>query len=183
MTLHWYVIRVQNGKEERVRDGIQKRIAAAGLTDKVAQALVPVERVTEVRGGKKRVTPRKIYPGYLMLQADIDDESDPRAEEVWFIIRETPGFGDFVGSHGRPDPMSDDEVNRILGKMEESEKEPTVSVGFARGDMVRVKDGPFLGSEGTVEEVDAEKSKVRVMLNVLGRSTPVELNLWEVETI
>ena len=183
MTLHWYVIRVQAGKEERVRDGIMKRIAAKDLTDKVTQALVPVERVTEVRGGKKRVTPRKIYPGYLMLEADIDDEDDPRAEQVWYVIRETPGFGDFVGSHGRPDPMSDDEVSRILGRMEESEQEPTVKVGFSRGDMVRVKDGPFLGSEGSVEEVYPEKSKVRVMLSVLGRSTPVELNLWEVESL
>lgn len=183
MTLHWYVIRVQAGKEERVRDGIMKRIAARNLSDKVTQAIVPCERVTEMRGGRKRVTARKIYPGYLMIEADIDENADDRAEEVWYLIRETPGFGDFVGSHGRPDPMSDEEVARILGKMEESEKTTTIEVGFSRGDNVQVKEGSFLGYEGVVEEVDTEKGKIRVLINVLGRSTSVELDHWEIETV
>jgi transcriptional antiterminator NusG len=183
MTLHWYVIRVQAGKEERVKESILKRIQTHGLNDKVTQALVPTERVTEVRAGKKRTVARKIFPGYLMVEADIDGDEDPRAEEVWFCIRDTPGFGDFVGSHGKPDPMSDQEVEQILGKMEQSKRAPSVEIGFQRGDQVRIKEGAFLGYEGSIEEIDAEKGKVRVLINVLGRSTSVELDHWEVETL
>lgn len=182
-TLRWFVVRVQSGREERVRDNLMKKIKAAGLDDKIPRVLVPTERLTEIKGGRKKITQRKIYPGYILLEASVDDADPKKSEELWFMIRETPGFGDFVGSHGHPTPMSDDEVNKILGQMTESEESPKLAIAFKKGDTVKIKEGPFEGFDGVVEEVNTTKGTVRVVVTIFGRATPVDLEYWQVESI
>jgi transcriptional antiterminator NusG len=174
--MKWYVIRVQSGREDRVRGNLIKRIKQAGLEHQVGQVVLPSENVTDIRGGKRRVTKRKIYPGYLMLEMDLTDD-------VWFLIRETPGFGDFVGAHQRPVPMTEEEVQQILGEMEASREKPKLSITFGKGDRVKIKQGAFENFDGVVEEVNSEKGLIKVVVTIFGRATPVELGYWEVEPI
>jgi transcriptional antiterminator NusG len=176
MAMQWYVLRVQSGRENKVRDSLERRIKAAGLDGNVPTILVPTETITEVKGGRKRVTRRKIYPGYVMVEMDLDDD-------VWFLIRETPGIGDFVGSHGKPVPMEPHEVDRILGDMERQEEKPRLKIEFEPGDSVKIKEGPFENFDGTVEEVIPTKGIVKVIVTIFGRATEVELEYWQVEPI
>ena len=182
-TLRWYVIRVQSGREERVRDNLLKRIKGAGMDEKVTRVVVPVEKMTEIKDGKKKITQRKIYPGYILVEASVDESDPKKSEEMWFMVRETPGFGDFVGSHGLPTPMSDDEVKKILGQMVASEESPKLAIGFKKSDTVKIKEGPFEGFDGVVEEVNTTRGTVRVVVTIFGRATPVDLEYWQVESI
>ena len=172
----WYVIRVASNREERVRDNLLVSVRTKGMEDKITNVLVPTETMTEIKGGKKRVVYRKIYPGYIMVEMDIDDD-------VWFLIRETPGIGDFVGSHGRPVPMEPHEVDRILGDMERQEEKPRLKIEFQSGDSVKIKEGPFENFDGMVEEVVPAKGIVKVIVTIFGRATEVELEYWQVEPI
>ncbi|MFO1051322.1 MAG: transcription termination/antitermination protein NusG [Planctomycetota bacterium] len=176
MTLSWYFLRVQVGREERIRKSLVARVKQSGLEDRVAQVIVPTEEVAEVREGKRRIRKRKLYPGYLMMQADLSDE-------VWFTLRDTPGFGDFVGARTAPTPMSDEEVENVLGRMRASQDQPKMSVQFQKGDRVKIKQGPFENIDGVVEEVHPEKGTLEVAVTIFGRSTPVSLGYWEVEPI
>jgi len=184
VTHRWYVIRVQAGREERIRENLLRRLKAEALEDRITQVLVPFERVTEIKNGKKRVTQRKIYPGYLMIEAELDDAQDERTQRVRGVLRETPGFGDFVGGRSdKPVPMGDEEVRKILGQMERSEESPRLAIGFQKGDTVKVKEGPFEGFDGSVEEVNTQKGTVRVIVTIFGRATSVELEYWQVEPV
>ncbi len=189
MALEWYIARVLTNREEGVRDKLVRRIREAGLEHRIPQVLVPVEKVAQVRGGKKRVVSSKLYPGYLLIQADLGDwqgADKPQEEEdqkVWFALHETPGFGDFVGGQRPPAPMTEEEVQGILGRMEESEASPRLAVNIKRGDMVRIKEGPFEGFDGTVEEIVEGKGQLRVSLTIFGRATSVEIDHWQVEPI
>lgn len=174
--MNWYVLRVQSGREDRVANNLRKRIAAAGLEETIPQVLVPTETVSEIKNGKKRTRKRKLYPGYIVCEMDITDDA-------WFLIRETSGIGDFVGAHGRPAPMSPKEVEGLLGTMEESEEKPKIQIQFQKGESVKVKEGPFESFDGIVDEVDAEKGMVKVIVTIFGRPTPVELEYWQVEAI
>ena len=174
--MNWYVLRVQSGREDRVAGNLRKRIAAAGLEETIPQVLVPTETVSEIKNGKKRTRKRKLYPGYIVCEMDITDDA-------WFLIRETSGIGDFVGAHGRPAPMSPKEVEGLLGTMEESEEKPKIQIQFQKGESVKVKEGPFESFDGIVDEVDAEKGMVKVIVTIFGRPTPVELEYWQVEAI
>ena len=176
MAMEWYIIRVQVGREERIRQNLLQKVKQAGLEDRVPEILLPVESVSDIKGGKKRVSKRKLFPGYLMLHADLN-------EEVWFVLRETNGFGDFVGGSGEPTPMSQDEIDRILGKMQESEDKPKLSVAFKKGDRVKIKSGHFENFDGLVENVDPEKGRVKVVVTIFGRATPVDLEYWELESV
>lgn len=182
---HWYVVRVLSGREETVRDNLVRRIKAEGLEDRLPQVVVPVERVTEVKAGKKRVTSRKIYPGYLLLEASLGDPKSDNEEDqrVWYTLHETPGFGDFVGGRNQPSPMSDEEVRSILDRMEASAESPRMAVKIRRGDMVRIKEGPFEGFDGTVEEVLDSKGLLRISVTIFGRATSVEIEHWQVEPV
>ncbi len=182
-TLRWYVIRVQSGREDRVKDNLTKRIKAASMEDKLTRVLVPFEKMTEIKGGKKKITQRKIYPGYILVEANLDDSDPKKSEEIWFMVRETPGFGDFVGSHRAPTPMSDEEVQKILGQMVESEESPKLAISYKKGDTVKIKEGPFEGFDGLVEEVNTTRGTVRVVVTIFGRATPVDLEYWQVETV
>ncbi len=174
--LQWYIIRVQVGREERIRQNLITRIKQAGLEDKVPEVLLPVENVSDIKAGKRRVSKRKLFPGYLLIHMEVDDG-------VWFVLRETPGFGDFVGGGDTPVPMSEDELQRIRGKMEESKEKPKLSISFKPGDRVKIKQGHFENFDGEIEEVNAEKGVVKVSVTIFGRATQVEVEYWEVEQI
>ncbi|KAA3608244.1 MAG: transcription termination/antitermination factor NusG [Planctomycetota bacterium] len=186
MTTNWYVVRVPSGREESVRDKLSRRIKADGLENRIPQVVVPVERVTEFKNGKKKVTNRKIYPGYILIEADLGkpEEETEEDQKVWFALHETPGFQDFVGGGGRtPTPMSDEEVDSILSRMEESESTPRMAFRIKLGDMVRIKEGPFEGFDGVVEEVLDAKGLLRISVTIFGRATSVEIEHWQVEPV
>ncbi len=176
MALNWYIIRVQVGREERIRQNLLRRVKQEGLEDRVPEVLLPVETVSDIKAGKRRVTKRKLYPGYLMVQMDLDDS-------VWFMLKDTPGLGDFVGGGGQPVPMSPDEIDRILDQMQESKEKPRLSITFKKGDRVKVKQGHFENFDGTVEDVNLDKGIVKVIVTIFGRATPVELEYWEIEQV
>jgi len=179
----WFFVRCQSGCEDSVRKQLELRIKLAGVQDIIPQVLVPFERVTDLKGGKKRVLNRKLYPGYLMLEADIEDHDDERALQAQAVVRETNKVGDFLGARGDPLPLSDAEVSSILMRMSDTESRPQVNIGLQKGDMVKIKSGAFDGFDGTVEEVSPEKGTVKVIVTIFGRPTPVELEYWEVEKI
>ena len=176
MALQWYFLRVQVGREDRIRENMIKRIKQAGVEDSVPEFVVPTETVADHRSGKRRIQKKKLYPGYLMVKMDLTDE-------VWFVLRETPGFGDFVGSRSQPSPMSPEEVETVLGRMDASQEQPKMAVTFNKGDRVKIKQGPFENIDGVVEEVHPDKGTLEVSVTIFGRATPVSLGYWEVEAV
>ncbi len=177
-TLVWYVLKVQSSREDTIRDALERRVKIQGLERFFGRIVVPTEKITEIRNNKKRVVERKSYPGYIMVEMELN-------EKTWFVVRETPGVGDFVGAHGQPSPMTDDEVRKMLHQEEEAVKDeaPKVKIDVERGDRVKIKDGPFENFEGTVEEVIEQRGLVKVMLIIFNRPTPVDLEYWQVERI
>jgi transcription termination/antitermination protein NusG len=175
--MDWYILKVQSNREESIRDGLLRRVAIAGLGTFFGDVIVPTEKVTEFKGGKKKVTKRKLYPGYLVVHMEINDDT-------WFLVRETPGIGDFTGAAGRPSPMLPHEVTRIVAKQEEkSEKAPRLKIAFREGERVKIKEGTFENFEGEVDSIDETNGRVTVMINIFGRSTPVELEYWQIEAL
>lgn len=175
MSKRWYVVHVYSGMEKSVQRTLVDRIARAGLENNFGQILVPSEEVVEVKGGKKSITERRIFPGYVLVEMDLTDET-------WHLVKSTPRVTGFLGGSGnRPAPISDKEVEKILSQMEEGVEKPRPKILFEVGEMVRVKEGPFADFNGNVEEVNYEKSKVRVSVTIFGRSTPVELDFSQVE--
>lgn len=179
----WYFVRCQSGSEDSIRKQVELRLKMAGVSDLVPQVLVPFERVTDLKGGKKRIVNRKLYPGYLMLQADLEQEQEERTMQARSVVRDTPRVGDFLGPRGEPVPLSEAEVSSILLRMNDSETNLQVNIGLNKGDMVKIKSGPFDGFDGTVEEVVPDKGLVKVVVTIFGRPTPVELKYWEVESV
>ena len=178
----WFVLRVQSNREDKVKGSLLERIRARGLESLISRVLVPSEKVSEIKGGKKRVIERKIYPGYIMAEVEVDERGQI-PKEVWFLIRETPGAGDFIGGQNKPVPMASYEVEKLLADVEHREEKPRAKIEFREGDKVRVKEGPFENYDGNVEEVLPASGRVKVMLTVFGRATPVELEYWQVEAI
>ncbi|MDG1500793.1 MAG: transcription termination/antitermination protein NusG [Planctomycetota bacterium] len=179
----WYFARCQAGREDSVCKQLIKRLAAAGLEGNIPQILVPVEKVTDLRAGKKRIVKKKLYPGYLMIQADLSDPECPEAIKARSTLKSTRGFGEFLGMGGEPTPIPEDEVASILARMSESEDRPKVAIGLKKGDVVKVKSGAFDGFDGAVDEINPDKGTVRVIVTIFGRPTPVELEYWEVEAV
>ena len=180
MAKEWFVVRVQAGREEQVKENLVRRTRAQGLDDIIPQVVAPAERVTEIKGGQRTVSERKIYPGYLMVEMEMSDET-------MALVRETPGVGDFLGSgwgpSAKPVPMTDREVERITTEAEETEAATIPKINFDVGDSVQIKEGPFLNFDGNVEEVFPEKGLVKVIVTIFGRATPVELEYWQIEKI
>jgi transcriptional antiterminator NusG len=173
--LRWYVVHAYSGMEKAVERNIKERINRAGMQDMFGEILVPTEEVVEIKNGQKRSSERRFYPGYVLVQMIMNDES-------WHLVKHTNKVTGFVGgAKNRPAPISDEEVAKILGQMEEGVEKPRHKVEFTVGEYVRVKDGPFTDFNGTVEEVNYEKSKVRVSVTIFGRATPVELEFSQVE--
>jgi len=176
MPKQWFVLRVASGQEDRVRRGLEARVKAKGIEERVPRILVPTETVTEIKGGRKRTMKRKIYPGYVIVEMEMD-------EPTWFLIRETPGVGDFIGAHGKPEPMAQEEVEKLIGQVEKETEKPKIKIGYQKGDAVKIKEGPFENYDGVVDEVDTKKGTVRVIITVFNRPTSVELGYWQVEGI
>jgi transcriptional antiterminator NusG len=175
--MDWYILKVQSNREESIREGLLRRVNIAGLQKYFGDVIVPTEKVTEFKGGKKRVIKRKLYPGYLVVHMEINDDT-------WFLVRETPGIGDFTGAAGHPSPMLPHEVARIVSKAEEkSEKAPKLKIAFRVGDRVKINEGTFENFEGEVDSIDETNGRVTVMINIFGRSTPVELEYWQIEAL
>jgi transcription termination/antitermination protein NusG len=173
--LRWYVVHAYSGMEKAVERNIKERINRAGMQDMFGEILVPTEEVVEIKNGQKRTSERRFYPGYVLVQMVMNDES-------WHLVKHTNKVTGFVGgAKNRPAPISDEEVAKIMGQMEEGVEKPRHKVEFTVGEYVRVKDGPFTDFNGTVEEVNYEKSKVRVSVTIFGRATPVELEFSQVE--
>jgi transcriptional antiterminator NusG len=174
--LRWYVVRVQSGREESVKDGLLRRVNAAGLVGKIANVIVPTEKVTEIRSGRKTIREKKLYPGYIMIQMLQD-------KDAWFLVRETPGIGDFLGLK-EPIPMAEHEVNKMLVEQTGAEEEkPRIKIDFQKGDTVRVKEGAFENFDGIVEEINSQKGLVGITITIFGRATRVELEYWQVEKV
>ena len=173
--LRWYVVHAYSGMEKAVERNIKERINRAGMQHMFGEILVPTEEVVEIRNGQKRTSERRFYPGYVLVQMVMNDDT-------WHLVKHTNKVTGFVGgAKNRPAPISDDEVAKIMGQMEEGVEKPRHKVEFTVGEYVRVKDGPFTDFNGTVEEVNYEKSKVRVSVTIFGRATPVELEFSQVE--
>lgn len=181
MVLQWFVVRVPTNMEERVKESLLARIRQRGLEERIPQVVVAQVAEQEIRRGKKRVVHRKIFPGYVLIQADLYDEEGKLDRDLWFFIKETPRLGDFVGSDSRPQPMSEEEVERILGGMKSTEEKPRLKIPCKVGDRVKVKEGPFENFTGVVDDVNEEKMLVRVIVTIFGRETPVELEVSQVE--
>ena len=168
----WYVIHCYSGYENKVRHNLEQRIETMGMKDKVFDAVVPTQEEIEVRDGKRRTVERHIFPGYVLVNMLLSEES-------WFVVRNTPGVTGFVGMGNLPTPLRPEEVGQILKRMEADA--PTVKVSFKMGERVRIVDGPFNDFRGVVSEIDMERTKVRVMVSFFGRETPVELDFLQVE--
>ncbi len=177
----WFVLRVPSNLENRMREKLVQRLKNEGLEGLVPNVLVPTESVSEIKGGKKKVIQRKLYPGYLMVEMHLDEEGKI-PEAVWFVIRETAGIGDFVGSDRTPVAMDAHEVDRILVGMRKTDERPALRINFKVGDRVKINEGPFESYNGVVDEVNDAKGLVRVIVTIFGRETPVELEYWQVES-
>ena len=182
MAKKWFVLRVQSNKEDKVKGDLEKRIKIQGIEDLLPRILVPSEKVSEIKGGKKKVAGKKIYPGYIMAEIEVD-EKGAIPENVWYLIRDVPGAGDLIGGDNRPIAMENSEVEKLLQEVERGEEKPKSNIEFLIGDRVRVKEGPFENFEGVVEEVLPTSGCLKLMLTIFGRPTPVELEYWQVEAL
>lgn len=177
MEKNWYVVHTYSGYENKVKTNLEKRVESMEMTDKIFRVLVPVEEETEVKNGKSKAVTRKVFPGYVIVEMVMTDDS-------WYVVRNTPGVTGFVGSAGagsKPTPLLPDEVDNILRQM--GETEPKADIDLVLKESVKVKEGPFADFTGTVEDINAEKQKVKVHVNMFGRETPVELEFHQVEKI
>ncbi|MCB0360035.1 MAG: transcription termination/antitermination protein NusG [Bdellovibrionales bacterium] len=170
----WYVVHTYSGYESRAKLSLEERIRAEGVEDKFGNVLVPEETVVELVRGQKKTSKRKFYPGYILVQMDLDNET-------WHVVKDTPKVTGFVGDARNPTPLSDDEVKTLIGQIEGGASRPRPRVQFEEGDAVKVIDGPFADFNGTVDEVKADKGKLRVLISIFGRNTPVELDFIQVE--
>ncbi len=175
MGLRWYVVHAYSNFEHKVKKSLEERIVLHGLEDKFGEIMVPTEEVVEMREGQKRRSERKFFPGYVLVQMDMD-------EDTWHLVKEVPKVLGFIGgSSDKPAPITDDEANAILQRVQEGVDKPRPKVLFEPGEVVRVIDGPFNDFNGVVEQVNYDKSRLRVAVQILGRSTPVELEFGQVE--
>ena len=184
MAKRWYVVHAYSGFEHQVRRSLIERVARAGMQERFGDVLVPTEEVIEMRGGQKRKSERKFFPGYVLVQIATHDEGGiPRMDsESWHLVKETPKVMGFIGGTAdKPLPITDAEADKILQRVQEGVDKPKPKVLFEAGEMVRVTDGPFNDFNGVVEEVNYEKSRLRVAVLIFGRSTPVELEFGQVE--
>lgn len=177
----WYVIHVRAGLEQRVRDNMIKRITTEEMGDYIYEVIVPTERVSEVKKGKRSETTRKVYPGYILANMWLLDEHNKPVVQTWHFVKETDGFLNFAGAKDHPIPLRAKEVESLLAQVREREEGAKPKIQFSLGDSVRVADGPFESQIGVIEEIDQERGVLRVSVNIFGRSTPVDLEYWQVE--
>ena len=175
-TKRWYAIHTQTGCEMRVKHALHTRAQTEGMADFLGEVLIPTEKVSEVKDGKKKISERKFFPGYILVQMEMN-------ERTWYLIKNTPGVSGFVGSGQKPLPLEEEDVKRIVRTQDEQMTKPKPKVEFQIGENVRVKEGAFVNFDGTIDEVNPNKGKLKVMVTIFGRATPVELEYWQVEKI
>jgi transcriptional antiterminator NusG len=180
MKSQWFVIHTLSGQEQKVKESIEKRLKSEEMGDFIKEVLVPMEKIVDVRGGKKSVTMRKLHPGYVYVDMVLLDENRRLLDKPWYFIQDTPGKIGFVGGD-RPIPVTPDEMAEIKSRIADSEDTEKPKVNFGVGETVKINDGPFLNFSGVIEEIDADKGKLKVTVNIFGRNTPVELEYWQVE--
>ncbi|MES2596443.1 MAG: transcription termination/antitermination protein NusG [Verrucomicrobiota bacterium] len=177
----WYVIHVRAGLENKVRDSMIRRIQTEEMADYIFAVLVPTERVSEVKKGKKTESNRKFFPGYVIMNCHLLDEHNRLIDRTWYFVRETDGVLNFAGAKDHPIPLRPRDVEGLLAQLRDKEEGAVPKIAFNVGDNVRVTDGPFESQSGIIEEIDPERGVLRVSVNIFGRSTPVDLEYWQVE--
>jgi len=173
---YWYVVHTQTGFEDKAKQLLENRIAAAGLSELINKVIIPTEQVSEIRSGKRRISQRKFFPGYLLVEMEL-------TEATYLLIKTTTGITGFIGLGKKPMPLPQAEVDNILKKSQDTQVKPSPKIIFEKGEQVRVIDGPFINFNGTIDEIHPEKGKLKVSVSIFGRSTPVELEYWQVEKI
>lgn len=176
MAKKWYVIHAQTGSEEKVKSSIERRVEANNMKDLISRVLIPIEQVSEVKEGKKKISQRKFFPGYMLVEMEMTDET-------WYLVKNTPGVTGFIGERAKPVALKEEEVQTILKQTEERKVKPAPKVIFEKSESVRVIDGPFTNFNGVIEEINPDKGKLKVSVTIFGRSTPVELEYWQVERV
>ncbi len=174
--MKWYIVHTYSGFERKVKESLESRIKAFGLEGRIGRVLIPTEPVTEVRGGKKYTTERMFYPGYVLVEMDMDDH-------VWHVVKSTPRVTGFVGTGQQPTPLSTEEVNQIVYRVAESKERPKLKVKFEKNESVRITDGPFQNFTGVVDEINEDRETLKIMVTIFGRATPVELEFGQVEKV
>jgi transcriptional antiterminator NusG len=175
-TKNWYIVHTYSGFEKKVAESLQQRVAAYGLQSEIGEILIPTEDVVEMRGGRKVVTAKRFFPGYILVEMNMSDHA-------WHVVKNTPKVTGFVGSGNRPVPLSQEEADQIFNQVKESIEKPKPKYTFERGEGVRIIDGPFSNFQGVVEEVNLDRNTLKVMVTIFGRSTPVELDFLQVEKL
>ncbi|HBK79087.1 MAG TPA: transcription termination/antitermination protein NusG [Nitrospinae bacterium] len=175
MAKEWYVVHTYSGFENKVRLNIMEQFRTAGVEEQLGEIVVPTEQVVEVKGGKRRTSNRKFFPGYILIEMDCNEES-------WYLVKNTPKVTGFLGGTN-PSALSDEEVQNVVKQMKGEAKKPARKVDFEKGENIRVVDGPFVNFTGVINEVHPDRGKVKVMLGILGRPTPVELEMLQVEKV
>ena len=172
----WYVVHTQTGSEEKAKLSLEARIAVSDVKEFFAQILIPTEQISEVRSGEKKIFQRKFFPGYILIEMELN-------EKTWLLVKTAPAVTGFIGSGKVPSALTTEEVENILKKTQEAQVKPSPKVTFEIGERVRVTDGPFMNFNGEVDEVLADKQKIKVSVSIFGRATPVDLEYWQVEKI
>lgn len=178
--LKWYVIHTYSGYEAKVKSNLERRIASMNMKDKIFQVLIPTEKEKEIKGGKRREVDRKIFPGYVLVEVRVDEKGELE-NDTWYVIRNTPGVTGFVGSGNRPIPLENREVRTLLRQLKD--ETPKYRITYQKGSPVRITSGPFMDFTGLVDDIMPEKEKVRVLVSIFGRETPVELDFGQVEKL
>ena len=180
--MRWYVLRVAANREVQVKEALLQRVKRDSLSDIVGRIEVPVEQVKRIRGNKQSVHKRKLYPGYVFME--MEPTEDGRVpERAWFMIKETSGVGDFIGTEGIPTPMRDTDVAKMLLEAEKPGEAPSIKVEFKKGDQIKIREGAFENFEGTVDSIDPERGIVKVIVTIFGRSTPLDIEYWQIEKL
>ena len=174
--MNWYIVHTQTGLEAKVKTSLENRITSFDGGSSIAKVIIPTEQVSEVRSGKKRVSQRRFFPGYILVEMELNEQS-------YFLVKSTPGVTGFIGLGKRPTPLPQNEVDNILKRTEETNVKPIPKTVFEKGEQVRVSEGPFINFNGTIDEIHPEKGKLKVSVSIFGRATPVELEYWQVEKV
>ncbi|HLB74970.1 MAG TPA: transcription termination/antitermination protein NusG [Sedimentisphaerales bacterium] len=180
--MQWYVLRVAANKEVQVRKSLTQKVEKEGLADVIGRIEVPVEQIKRIRGNKQTIHKRKLYPGYVFME--MEPTEDGRVpEKAWFLIKGTAGVGDFIGTEGVPTPMRDTDVAKMLLEAEKPEEAPSIKVEFQKGDQIKIREGAFENFEGVVDSIDSERGIVSVIVTIFGRSTPLDIEYWQIEKV
>lgn len=172
----WYVVHTQTGLEDKVKTTLENKVAASGMQEFISSVVIPTEQISEIRSGKKKISQRKFFPGYLLVEMELN-------EKTYLFVKTSPGVTGFIGLGKKPMPLPQEEVDNILRKTKDTQAKPIPKVVFEQGEQVRVTDGPFQNFNGTIDEIHPEKGKIKVSVSIFGRATPVELEYWQVEKI